>query len=201
VSRRRSSDILLLGVTGIELAALLILTPTLALADWIYVVQHLLVLGIALTRRTPAIEDHSLGVSLAVATAYAYPYAQVICLQWTPGLALWPAGGMVLILGGAVLSLVSLSILGRRFGIRPALRGLSVQGPYGLVRHPIYLAYVLGDVGYNLQEATFGTVFIVIIGWMSIVYRIRSEERVMAHHPGWHRYLDSVPSRLLPGIW
>lgn len=200
-SSRTSSDLLLFGVTSVELAVLVYLTPALTVPDWIYVLQHVMVLGIALTRRPPAVEDHSLGVSAAVAVAYSYPYAQVIYLQWNPGLSLWPTGGIVLIVCGALLSLLSLWTLGRWFGIRPALRGLSVNGPYRLVRHPMYVAYLLSDVGYNLQEGNLGTVALVVMGWVSIVYRIRSEERVLAHHPGWPRYVHSVRYRLLPGIW
>jgi protein-S-isoprenylcysteine O-methyltransferase Ste14 len=188
-------------VTSAELAVLLILTPTLALPDWIYVVQHVVVLAIALTRRSPAAEDHSFGPSAAVAVAYGYPYAQVIYLQWMPGVPLWPATGMVLIMCGAVLSLVSLLTLGRWFGIRPALRGLSTRGPYHLVRHPMYLSYVLGDIGYNLQEANVGTVLLVMTGWAAMFYRIGSEERVMAHHPGWPAYTSAVRYRLVPGVW
>jgi protein-S-isoprenylcysteine O-methyltransferase Ste14 len=201
MARRRWSDLLLFTVTGVELAILLILTPTLLVADWIYVIQHVMVLGIALTRGAPAAEDHSPGPSVAVAVAYGYPYAQVIYLQWVPGTSLWPGAGMVLIVCGAILSFLSLSILGRRFGVRPALRGLSVRGTYALVRHPMYLGYVLGDVGYNLQEANVATVGLVIVGWVALVYRIRSEERVMAHHPRWPDYAHSVRYRLVPGIW
>ena len=201
MSRRHWSDLLLFGVTGIELTILLILTPTLGIPGWIYVAQHVMVLGIALTRGTPAAEDHSPGPSAAVAVAYGYPYAQVIYLQRVPGVSLWPPGGTVLIMCGALLSILSLSVLGRRFGVRPALRGLAVRGTYGFVRHPMYLGYVLGDVGYNLQEADVVTVLLVICGWIAILYRIRSEERVMAHHPRWHAYVNAVRYRLVPGIW
>ena len=201
VSSRRWSDVLLFSVTAIELGVLLILTPALALPDWIYVLQHVMVLGLALTRRSPAVTDHSFGVSAAVAVSYGYPYAQVISLQWVPGWSLWPDGGMVLITSGALLSVISLWALGRRFGIRPALRGLSVHGPYRVVRHPIYLSYVLSDIGYNLQECNLGTAALVIIGWMAMIYRIQGEERVMAHHPQWTAYTDVVRYRLLPGIW
>src|SRR5580765_235806 len=127
ISPRAPGDILLLCVTSIELTALLVLSPILAVPDWIYVVQHVMVLAIALTRRVPTVEDHALGSSAAVAVAYGYPYAQVIYLQSIPGLSLWPAGGIVLITCGAVLSLASLLTLGRWFGIRPALRGLAVR--------------------------------------------------------------------------
>src|SRR6186997_743913 len=111
VSPRRWSDVLLFSVTFVELGVLLILTPALALPDWIYVLQHVMVLVIALTRRPPAVHDHSLGISAAVAVSYGYPYAQVIYLQRIPGVSLWPEGGMVLIAAGALLSIVSLSTL------------------------------------------------------------------------------------------
>src|SRR5512147_840395 len=97
VSSRHWSDVLLFSVTAVELGVLLMLTPVLTLPDWIYVLQHVTVLVIALTRRSPAVTDHSFGVSAAVAVSYAYPYAQVIYLQWIPGWSLWPQGGMVLI--------------------------------------------------------------------------------------------------------
>jgi len=198
---RRWSDVLLFSVTFVELGILLILTPALTLPDWIYVLQHVIVLAIALTRRAPAVQDHSLRASAAVAVSYGYPYAQVIYLQRIPGWSLWPEGGIVLITGGALLSVVSLCILGRRFGIRPALRGLTMQGTYRVVRHPIYLSYVLGDIGYNLQECNLGTAALVMTGWLAMVYRIEREERVMARHPQWAAYTKAVRYRLLPGVW
>jgi protein-S-isoprenylcysteine O-methyltransferase Ste14 len=201
VSSGRWSDALLFSVTAVELGVLLMMTPALALPDWIYVLQHVMVLVIALTRRSPAVTDHSFGVSAAVAVSYGYPYAQVIYLQRVPGSALWPEGGIVLITSGALLSIVSLWTLGRRFGIRPAMRGLTVHGTYGVVRHPMYLSYVLSDIGYNLQECNLGTAALVIAGWIAMIYRIECEERVMAHHPDWAAYTDAVRYRLVPGIW
>ena len=150
--RQRFADFLLFGVTSAELALLFVLTPTFTITDWIYVLQNLLVLGIALTRRPPELQDHSLASSAAVIAAYGYTYAQVAYLRWVPGEAAWPAGGLVLVTLAACLSLASLLTLGRRFGVRPALRGLATKGPYRVVRHPIYLAYVVADIGYNLQE-------------------------------------------------
>jgi hypothetical protein len=67
--------------------------------------------------------------SMAVGTAYIYPYAQVIDLCWSPGHVAWPTGGLALVTLAAGLSLVSLLALGRRFGVRPALRDLVTSGP------------------------------------------------------------------------
>jgi protein-S-isoprenylcysteine O-methyltransferase Ste14 len=198
---RRFADLLLFCVTATEFVILFVLTPTFTIADWIYVLQHLLILGIALTRPAPRMRDYSIPSSTAVGVAYLYPYAQVIWLRWSPGNVTSPAAGLVLVILAAGLSLVSLLTLGRLFGVRPALRGLVTRGPYKLVRHPIYLSYVIADIGYNLQEWNSVTVGLVLLGWASLVYRINAEERLLSHHPEWHTYASSVRSRLLPGVW
>ena len=201
VTRRSPGDVLLLGVTSAELAALALLTPAFALVDWIYLAQHLMVLGIALVRRPPLARDDSVTSGLMVLVAYSYPYAQVAALHWIPGDALWPGAGLALVTLAACLSSASLLALGRRFGIRPALRALVRTGPYRLVRHPMYLAYVLGDVGYSLQEWNGGTVLLTLVGWTALVYRIHREEEVLSRDAGWRDYVASVRWRLLPGLW
>jgi protein-S-isoprenylcysteine O-methyltransferase Ste14 len=194
-------DFLLFGVTSVEFVVLFLLTPTFTIVDWIYVLQHLLVFGIALTRRPPEVQDHSLPSSAAVVIAYAYPYAQVVYLRWVPGESAWPAGGLVLVTLAAFLSIASLLSLGRRFGVFPALRGLMKKGPYRLVRHPMYLAYVIADIGYNLQEWNFVTVLLVMVGWASLLYRINAEERVLSQNAGWSAYVALVRHRIFPGLW
>jgi protein-S-isoprenylcysteine O-methyltransferase Ste14 len=198
--RRRAADVLLFSVTLAELTFLLYQTPTFTFVDWIYVSQHLLILVIAFARGQPVAQDHSLATSVAVVVSYAYPYAQVALLQSIPGDVAWPTGGLVLVTIAAFLSLASLLTLGRSFGIRPALRRLVTNGPYRFVRHPIYLSYVIGDIGYNLQEWNVGTVLLTLAGWVSLVYRIHAEERVLSRDPGWRAYAARVPS-VLPRLW
>jgi protein-S-isoprenylcysteine O-methyltransferase Ste14 len=198
---RGPADFLLFGVTAVELGILVLLTPNLAFTDWIYVCANLLVLGIALTRRPAQEQDRSIAAAAAVLVSYTYSYAQVVLLNWFPGRVEWPAGGLVLVLIGASLSLLSLISLGRFFGVRPALRGVATSGTYHLVRHPLYLAYVLQDIGYNLHEWSVGTLILVAVGWASMIYRIHAEERVLSHHANWADYADRVRYRLLPGIW
>ena len=199
--RRRFADLLLFCVTAIELVILFLLTPTFTITDWIYVLQHFIVLGIALTRPQPKLRDYSVASSMAVGIAYTYPYAQVIYLRWSPGHVASPTAGLVLVTFAAGLSLVSLLTMGRLFGIRPALRGLATRGPYRVVRHPMYLSYVIADIGYNLQEWSSVTLLLVLVGWASLIYRIHAEERVLSRHPEWPAYVVLVRYRLFPGMW
>src|SRR4029434_1131727 len=198
---RRFADLLLFGVTSIELVILFLLTPTFTITDWIYVLQHFIVLAIALTRPQPKVWDYSVASSVAVGVAYLYPYAQVIYLRWSPGYVISPPAGLVLVTLAAGLSLVSLLTMGRLFGVRPALRGLVTRGPYRFVRHPIDLSYILADIGYNLQEWNSVTLLLVLVGWMSLVYRIHAEERVLSQHTEWPAYIVLVRYRLFPGLW
>ena len=199
--RRYFSNFLLFSFTIVELALLVRLTPSFTVVDWIYVAQNLLVLGIALTRRAPIAQDHSLPASAAVAISMTYPYAQVICLDWADGNVVFPDGGLVLVGVAACLSLASLLSIGRSFGLRPALRGLATKGPYRIVRHPMYLAYFVSDVGYQLNEWNFATLLIVLFGWASLIYRIRAEERILSLDAEWSTYTRKVAYRLIPGIW
>jgi protein-S-isoprenylcysteine O-methyltransferase Ste14 len=201
MSGRRYADFVLFCVTSAELSLLFLLTPAFRMVDWIYVSQHLLVLGIALTRRPPEWQDRSLPSSAAVVVAYAYPYAQVAYIRWVPGEPAWPTGALALVMLAACLSFTSLLTLGKSFGVRPAVRGLTTTGPYRFVRHPMYLAYVVGDIGYNLEEWNVGTVLLVIAGWTSLIYRIQAEERILSRDVGWPHYIAVVRYRLLPGLW
>lgn len=187
--------------TASELVALIQLTPDFDFVDWIYVLQNLLVLGIALTRRAPVVQDRSLPSASAVAISITYPYAQVICLTWWDGYGGWPTGGLVLVTLAACLSLASLLSLGRFFGFRPALRGVATHGAYRFVRHPMYLAYFISDIGYELNEWNPGTLLLVLAGWASLIYRIRAEERILSQSAEWPAYTKTVRYRLLPGIW
>jgi protein-S-isoprenylcysteine O-methyltransferase Ste14 len=198
---RRFGDLVLFGVTAVEMWLLLRLTPTFTFTDWIYVSSNVLVLVIALARQPAQVQDRSIAAAAAVIVSYTYPYVQVAILRWLPGHEAWPAGGLALVILGACLSLASLLSLGRYFGVRPALRGVATRGTYRLVRHPLYLAYVIADIGYNLQEWNYGTLILVAAGWASMIYRIHAEEHVLSGDPTWADYTARVRYRLVPGIW
>jgi protein-S-isoprenylcysteine O-methyltransferase Ste14 len=65
----------------------------------------------------------------------------------------------------------------------------------------MYLAYFIGDIGYELYEWNPGTLLIVAAGWASLIYRIDAEECILSQGEGWTDYAGSVRYRLVPGIW
>jgi protein-S-isoprenylcysteine O-methyltransferase Ste14 len=65
----------------------------------------------------------------------------------------------------------------------------------------MYLAYMLADIGYNLQEWNSGTVLLVLAGWASLLYRAQAEERMLSRAADWPAYTARVRYRLLPGLW
>jgi protein-S-isoprenylcysteine O-methyltransferase Ste14 len=201
IVERRHADLLLFCVTTTALVVLFLLTPAFGIVGWIYVMQHLLVLGFALTRPEPLVADYSVPSNIAVGVAYVCPYAQVICLYWWPGKVAWPEGGLVLVTLAAIFSVVCLLTIGKRFGVRPALRGLVTRGPYRVVRHPLYLSYVIAHIGFNLQVWNVATLLLALLGWAAMVCRIRAEERVLSRDPGWLAYVRLVRYRLAPGLW
>lgn len=201
ILERRFADLLLFCVTAAALVVLFLLTPTLGLAGWLYVLQHLMVLAIALTRSEPLMTDYSVPSNIAVGVAYVCPYAQVISLYWWPGKVAWPEGGLFLVTVAAVLSIICLLNLGKRFGVRPALRGLVTHGSYRVVRHPLYLSYVIAHIGFNLQVWNVVTLLLTLLGWTAMVCRIRAEERGPSRDPGWPAYVGLVRYRLIPGLW
>ena len=81
------------------------------------------------------------------------------------------------------------------------LRGVSDRGTYRLVRHPLYLSYVIADIGYNLQEWSWGTLALVAAGWASLIHRVHAEEQLLSRDEAWRGYATRVRWRLVPGVW
>jgi protein-S-isoprenylcysteine O-methyltransferase Ste14 len=85
----------------------------------------------------------------------------------------------LLIISGAAGSLIAVSWLGRSFALMPEARQLVTNGPYALIRHPLYAAEMIGIAGLMLQ---FKQPWAVILGGLVFAlqyWRTVFEERVL----------------------
>lgn len=115
--------------------------------------------------------------------------------QWgiTTGLAFQLVG-----LGVCVASFLT---LGRSFGFVAADRGLVQRGPYAIVRHPIYAAYLLLQFGYVLQSISLQNVLVMVLASSCNVGRAMVEDRLLATNQEYAAYRRQVRWRLIPGAW
>ena len=106
-----------------------------------------------------------------------------------------------LMTAGLLLQLSAKFVLARSFGLVPANRGLKREGPYRLLRHPMYAGYVLTHIGFLLANPT---------AWNAAVYgtclclqlmRIQAEERLLSQDPEYRAFQSAVRWRLLPGVY
>ena len=99
-----------------------------------------------------------------------------------------------LIAVGWVLSVYVLIWLGRSFSVMPQARRLVTSGPYGIVRHPLYLAEeiaVLGVTGLYVSPAALA---IVAVHWLFQLRRMANEEKVLlATFRNYSVYAETTP--------
>jgi protein-S-isoprenylcysteine O-methyltransferase Ste14 len=75
-------------------------------------------------------------------------------------------------------------------------------GPYQIVRHPMYVGYILYTISLPLL---LGSILALIPGFLSIVVLIirtaLEDKTLQAELPGYVSYTQHVRYRLIPGIW
>ncbi|HUP81701.1 MAG TPA: isoprenylcysteine carboxylmethyltransferase family protein [Pirellula sp.] len=113
----------------------------------------------------------------------------------------WDRVAILLTIIGLMTQLVSKLTLGRRFGVVAANRGLCMSGPYRLVRHPIYMGYVLLHTGFFLLNPTLWNLCVFTTLYTIKIPRILAEERHLGQDPEYQQYMKKVRSRLIPGVF
>ena len=135
----------------------------------------------------------------AYACTFLIPVSIVLALQfrpaWVAGTRWWPVrafGMLAWTLGLATLTW-PLWYLRRAFSVIPAARLLIREGPYRLVRHPMYAVYVLTYTALLLVRLTPFMALLVAVWAVLLAGRIRDEERVLAlAFPGYREYQRTV---------
>jgi protein-S-isoprenylcysteine O-methyltransferase Ste14 len=94
--------------------------------------------------------------------------------------------------------LVSFVTLGRCFGILPEARGLVTRGPYGIVRHPVYLGELVAFGGLVIASPTVRNFVLALVFFAAQTVRMRLEEQALAERfPEYDDYAAATP-RLVP---
>jgi protein-S-isoprenylcysteine O-methyltransferase Ste14 len=164
----------------------------------VYALEQMWFVAVFLVRRPARIVSNST-LSWLLAAAGTFGGVAFRPQGAHPGWGL--TAGFVLQLVGVGLAIFALATLGRSFGMVAADRGLVTRGPYSVVRHPVYAAYVIAQCGYLLQAVSVRNIAVLIFVTSCNVGRIIREERVLAGNPDHASYRSRVQYRLVPGIW
>jgi len=108
---------------------------------------------------------------------------------------------MLIIFVGIAVHLMAKLTLRCSFGVVAANRGVKMNGPYRLVRHPMYAGYMLVQLGFLLGGPTLPNFVLVVMCWILIFMRIAGEERLLSRDPEYARMLTHTRFRLFPGIY
>jgi len=107
---------------------------------------------------------------------------------------------IALMLVGLAGSIYAVAWLGRSFGAVPAARRLVRSGPYGLVRHPLYVAEMIGFVGVVLGQLTVFSLIVLFAAEAVQVFRALQEEKVLVQaFPEYESYSRET-RRFIPGV-
>lgn len=107
---------------------------------------------------------------------------------------------IILIVCGSALSVYSLYWLGRSFSIMAQARKLVTGGPYGIVRHPLYVSEAIASLGVVLNQFSPEAVALFVLQLAFQLRRAANEERVLrAEFPEYESYARSTP-RIFPDI-
>ncbi len=108
-----------------------------------------------------------------------------------PGLS---AFSTALILIGASLSFVVLRWLGKSFSIFAEARQLVTEGPYRIVRHPLYICEGIAVVGVTLQVISPWAILIAIVIAMLQYRRMINEDAILnSAFPEYRAYAARTP--------
>jgi len=139
-------------------------------------------------------------------------YLVILILLWRPlPIELRESSRMALVLLGAAIYFPSLGLylwglraLGTMFGAASGFgvrlhagHQLVIDGPFSVVRHPMYLAVFLAGIGGLLLYRTWAMLFFAS-NMLGLIFRARREDRAMEAEFGesWRAYAERVPAFL-----
>jgi protein-S-isoprenylcysteine O-methyltransferase Ste14 len=95
------------------------------------------------------------------------------------------------IIGGTLGAMLAMSQLGGAFSVMPEARKLVTTGPYAIIRHPLYLAEMVGVIGLILQFQQPWALLLGLAVFGFQYWRTISEENVLSRtYPDYAAYVS-----------
>ncbi|HJP68807.1 MAG TPA: isoprenylcysteine carboxylmethyltransferase family protein [Sphingomicrobium sp.] len=107
----------------------------------------------------------------------------------------------ILMFSGLSVSILSKLYLNRSFGMIAANRGIKIGGPYRIVRHPMYLGYIVNQLGFLTASFTLANLGIYLAAWSFQLVRVHEEEDVLRSDSSYQQFARRVTARLIPGVY
>jgi protein-S-isoprenylcysteine O-methyltransferase Ste14 len=162
------------------------------------VVSELLVVVMTLIRRHAASVDRSLRARVLATLSMMGPpllrpnaFPAVAPEALTAGLSIV---GLLVVIAGKVS-------LGRSCGLIPANRGVVSTGLYRVVRHPIYVGYVVTHVAFLAAHPSVWNATLLLTTDLALASRALCEEATLATDPAYRVYQSRVRWRVCPGLF
>jgi protein-S-isoprenylcysteine O-methyltransferase Ste14 len=157
-----------------------------------------LVVVLTVFRRAPAAVDRSIRARALTAMSLLGPplVRPSLVAPLAPELVTvsLSAVGLLVVIGGKIS-------LGRSFGLIPANRGIVSTGLYRLVRHPIYLGYLITHTAFVVANPTMWNLAVMLAADIALLARAVCEEGTLARDEAYRRYQTRVRWRVVPGVF
>jgi len=161
-------------------------------------VSELLVVVLTVARRSAATVDRSMRARILTTVSMLGPSllnpASVVALMPQIVTVAISALGLAIVIAGKIT-------LGRSFGLMPANRGVVSSGVYRIVRHPIYMGYLVTHIAYLAAMPSGWNVVALIVADIALLARAVCEERTLAKDPSYRTYQQVVRWRVCPGLF
>jgi protein-S-isoprenylcysteine O-methyltransferase Ste14 len=168
------------------------------LTNLLLLISEMLVVALTVLRRSAATVDRSTRARLLTTLSLLGPplVKPVQLLPLLPPSITVAASviGLAVVIAGKVT-------LGRSFGLMPANRGIVSSGVYRLVRHPIYLGYLITHVAFLFANPTTWNLAILMVGDTALLLRAVCEEQTLARDAQYREYQQLVRWRVCPGLF
>lgn len=157
-----------------------------------------LVVVLTVARRSAAAIDRSVRARLLTLVSIIGPPMLVP----GAGTALAPELTTVsLSIAGLCVVIAGKITLGRSFALLPANRGVVSTGVYGIVRHPIYMGYLVTHVAFLVASPSLFNLAALVVADGALLARAVCEEQTLALDPQYRDYQTRVRWRVAPGLF